>query len=286
MLKIIQLLFTLLLILPNFYQCNKIVESVAEWFVSDSEEVALGTQFYNQIKSDPKNYPIIDTVGNWKYRLLVNYIDSITRVIVKNQNARPENKHLKYKVSVINDTTVNAFAIPGGYIFIYTGLIKVASDEAQIAGVLAHELGHITQRHGVKKLVEMMGIKYVQQLIFGNDPNLIIEAMTALLFLKFSRENEFEADSCAIDFLISAGYNPKGMKTFLQLLAQNSSWSFEPLSTHPDNEKRINAVTTIISNKPESVNNLPLPDNKAKTEGWLEGVLYKTPQNNKKQNLY
>ena len=245
----------LLLIIPILFQCS----DVLEWFISDEEEVALGTDFYHQILADTENYPLLDTVGNATNKLIVDYVDSIGRYIATHQTARPENEFLRYHFSVIdNDTTVNAFAVPGGYVFMYTGLLKAARNEAEIAGVMAHETGHITQRHGV----DAMGLNYVKQLIFGDDPGLIVEAVSALAFLKFSRENEYEADSCSVEFLIQSGYNPGGMKTFLELLAANSGWNFEPLSTHPETTKRVDAVASLIATKPSYVNSLPVPDKK------------------------
>lgn len=249
----------LLVLIPILFQCS----DVLEWFISDEEEVALGTDFYEQLIADTENYPLLDTVGNATNKMIVDYVDSIGRYIATHQTARPENEYLRYHFTVIdNDTTVNAFAVPGGYIFMYTGLLKAAGNEAEIAGVMAHEIGHITQRHGV----DAMGISYVKQLIFGDDPGLIVEAVSALAFLKFSRENEYEADSCAVEFLISGGYNPSGMKTFLELLAQNSGWGFEPLSTHPDTDKRVQAVKDLIAAKPAYVNGLPVPDKKIPIE--------------------
>lgn len=245
----------LLISILVLFQCS----DVLEWFISDEEEVAMGTDFYNQLCADTENYPLLDTVGNPTNKQVVDYVDSIGRYLATHQTSRPENEYLRYHFSVIdNDTTVNAFAVPGGYIFIYTGLLKAARNEAEIAGVLGHELGHITQRHGV----DAMGMSYVKQLIFGDDPGLIVEAVSALVFLKFSRENEYEADSCAVEFLIQSGYNPSGMKTFLELLAANSEWNFEPLSTHPETSKRVDAVASLIATKPSYVNSLSVPDKK------------------------
>ena len=249
------LLIQVLIFIPVLFQCSDMLE----WFISDEEEVALGTDFYEQIIADEDEYPLLDTIGNPKNKMIVDYVDSIGRWIATHQTARPENEYLTYNFSVIDkDTTVNAFAVPGGYVFIYTGLLKVAENEAEIAGVLAHEIGHIAQRHGVNR----MGMSYVKELLFGNDPGLIVDAVSALVFLKFSREDEYEADSCAVEFLISGGYNPSGMKTFLELLAENSGWNFEPLSTHPETGKRVEAVASLIATKPAYVNSLPVPNKK------------------------
>ena len=255
-----------LVTITSFFLCNKITD----WIVSDAEEAAMGDNLYEQIVSNTTDYPLIDRDNNPKHKLLGRYIDSIGYEIQKNQTARPENEHLKYTFDVIdNNTTINAFAIPGGHMFFYTGLIKQARNEAEIAGVIGHELAHITQRHGVQQLVKLSSVEYVQQLIFGDDPNVLTEAAKSLLFLKFSRENEYEADSLSTTFLSGAGYNPKGMQTFLELLAQNSGWSFEPLSTHPDTEKRVEAVKRIIGSNPSGA----IPINQAVAQGWIDGNL-------------
>lgn len=252
-------LITIIFSLTFLYTCSEL----SDWFVTDEDEVNMGTDFYNQILADADEYPVLDTVGNEKNRLLYDYIDSIGHWIADHQTVRPENEYLKYDFTVIDkDTVVNAFAIPGGYVFIYTGLIKAAANEAEIAGVLAHEITHIAKRHGVDRLVKLMGVEYVKQLIFGDNSSLIADAVTALVFLKFSRDHEYEADSNAIEFLITSGYNPNGMKTFLQLLADNSGWNFEPASTHPDPKKRVEAAQRIIASKPTSVNSLPTPAKK------------------------
>jgi predicted Zn-dependent protease len=257
---------TVVLLFLALFSCSE----VSKWFVSDEEEVNMGTDFYHQILAQDTTYPVLDTVGNTNARLLAQYIDSIGTYVATHQTARPENGYLKYVFTVIdNDSVINAFAIPGGYVFVYTGLIKQARNEAEIAGVLAHEIAHITQRHGVEQLVKLMGVDYVKQLIFGDDPNLIADIVTSLVFLKFSRENEFESDSCAIEFLITGGYNPNGMKTFLQLLSENSGWTFEPLSTHPETAKRVEAADRIIAGKTTPLKDIAPPPNKAVTMGWI-----------------
>ena len=248
----------LLIFIPILLQCS----DVLEWFVSDEDEVNMGTDFYNQILATSNEYPVLDTVGNEGNRLLYNYIDSIGHWIADHQTVRPENEYLKYHFTVIDSDVVNAFAVPGGYVFMYSGLIKAAANEAEIAGVLAHEIAHIAKRHGVDQLVKQLGVEYVKQLIFGDNPSLIADVVTNLVFLKFSRENEYEADSNAVEYLITGGYNPNGMKTFLQVLADNSGWNFEPASTHPDPQKRVEAAQRIIASKPASVNSLPTPPKK------------------------
>jgi predicted Zn-dependent protease len=230
-------------------------DTVADWIVSDSAEVAMGTDFYEQIV-ESSEYTVLDTTAGEENRKLTRYIQKIGRGIVNSldEDSRPENEHLEYVFTVIDeDTTVNAFALPGGYVFIYTGLIKAAETEDEIAGVMAHEVGHITQRHGINRMVEQAGIQYVKRIVLGDDTSLVVDALQALLFLRYSRADEYEADSCAVEYLAMSGYNPKGMRSFLQKLAENGGWQFEPLSTHPSGENRISALDSLLLDQPGDV---------------------------------
>ncbi|MBN1980367.1 MAG: M48 family metalloprotease [Chitinivibrionales bacterium] len=250
---------------PSFH-CSKVVDTATDWFVSDSQEVVMGKNLYRQIAADKKTYPMLDTTTSQFNKGMKRYIDSIGAWLATHQTVRPENEFLRYTFSVINnDTMINAFAIPGGNVFIYTGLVRKARNEAEIAAVLGHELAHIAKRHGVKTMVQAAGISYIEKLILGSDSSLLTEATNALLFLKFSRDHEYEADSCSGNILIAGGYNPSGMKTFLHYLAQIGTTMFEPLSTHPDTDKRVKAIEDFIATKPASVNTLPTPPNRYAT---------------------
>jgi predicted Zn-dependent protease len=236
------------------FQCSRVgnvLNTVGGWFISDSQEVALGAEFYQEIMQSDETPPALDTTGS-EGRALNNYIQSIGRTIVNNldSDSRPENEHLTYRFTVLDDdTTVNAFAIPGGYICIYTGLIKTAENEDEIAGVLAHEVGHITQQH----YIDALGLQYVKKLVFGDDANVIVDLAAAMGSLKMSRDNEYEADSCGVEYLAQSGYNPSGMKTFLQKLAQSGSSAFELFSTHPATDKRVANADRLVDDTPASV---------------------------------
>jgi predicted Zn-dependent protease len=232
--------------------------TAADWFISDQQEVDMGTQFAVEIAKDSSNYPPYH--GN---PAVTSYIDSIGQVIVRHMGDRDS---LNYHFQVLGDTNINAFAVPGGFVWMNIGLFAKARNEAEIAGVLAHELGHITMRHGAQMLVKQYGISFVLDLVVGDSTKLrsVMDIAAGLWFLKFSKDNEFQADSCAVEYLVKAGYHPDGMKTFLEYLAQMGGEPFfEPLSTHPPTEERVKRVAALIATK--NVSGLRNPEKKSIT---------------------
>jgi predicted Zn-dependent protease len=226
-------------------------DTVRPFILSDSDEIALGNKIKNQLISDTKNYPVYN-----KNQDVINYINSLGQKIVSSQ---PDRKNIPFDFTIINnDSVINAFAILGGHVFIYTGLIKAANSAAELAGVLGHEIGHITQYHCANRMIEQYGLSTISQLIFGNDSStirFIAEICANLLFLKFSREDEYQADSASVVYTTLSKYNPKGLINFFNMLAEKyggSTGIFEALSTHPDTDKRINAINRIINKTPNA----------------------------------
>jgi predicted Zn-dependent protease len=131
---------------------------------------------------------------------------------------------------------------------VYTGLIKKCGNEAQLAGVLAHELGHVTKKHGVDAMCSSGLVDYSTDVLLG-DSSLIGQAVDGLVFMNgISQPNEFEADSCSIAYMAAAGYNPYGMRDFLDtLMSMGGDVWFEPLSSHPKTSKRIENVENQIA---------------------------------------
>jgi beta-barrel assembly-enhancing protease len=229
-----------------FLMCGGITNVARGLLISDSDEITLGNNLKKQMLADTVNYPL------YKRNQAVNrYIDSIGQILA---NAQKDRDTFPFTFTVNDkDSEVNAFSIPGGHVFIYTGLLKDASNGAQVAGVLAHEIGHITLYHGVDKLVQSQFIGFVNQIIFGADSNSIASAVTQLLeglaFLHMSQGDEYQADSVAVVYTNLVGINPYGMKTFLGVLLQlyGGAGIFEPLSDHPDTKKRMDAVQRVIN---------------------------------------
>jgi predicted Zn-dependent protease len=235
----------ILLVFPLFLSCGKIINATCNLFIPESDEAQMGLNFQKEILADSAEYP------QFRNQTVMGFVDSVGRKILSHQNDRADTGILKFTFTVIDkDSVVNAFAIPGGHVFVYTGLIKAVDNEAELAGVLAHEIGHVTQRHGIQSLCQQGMLKFVTDIVLG-DSSLIGQIVDGMLMLKFSRDNEFQADSCSLVYLENAGYNPYGMKSFLEKLAANeSSWGkiFEPFSTHPNTSDRVKSADRIINN--------------------------------------
>jgi predicted Zn-dependent protease len=233
-------------LLPFLFTCQKITD----FFISDEQEVELGNKFKAQILADTVNYPQYKNTGT-KRDSVIKYITAMGQKIVAAQKDR---ENLNFTFTLIdNDTTLNAFAVPGGHVFVYTGLLKASASSAEVAGVLAHEIGHVTMRHGANQLMKSSALSIVNQILFGGDSTSIANAVLSicenLLFLKFSRDDEYQADSCSVKYTVASQYNPFGMIHFFQTLSAKyggGMGSFEVLSTHPDTDKRIQAVERVI----------------------------------------
>lgn len=224
-------------------------DTVRPFLISEQQEIEVGNSLKAQIVKDTKTYPPF--TGDQRVK---RFVDSLGQVLVKVQGDRPQ---MEFTFTILDDdNSINAFAIPGGHVFVYTGLLKAVDNTAELAGVLAHEIGHITKYHGADMMVANGLSGIVNQILFGDD-STIVRAATTLLqnlsFLKFSRKNEFEADECAVTYVSAAGINPKGVSDFFQKLKDtygDEQKVFEPLSTHPLLSDRIsNVKKTIEKNK-------------------------------------
>lgn len=147
----------------------------------------------------------------------------------------------RFQVTVVESGTVNAFALPGGYIVVFTGLLKKANGPEEVAGVLGHELNHVLLRHAMERIVKNMGLIAVVTVLTGNQQGLtgvMKELGIELATLKFGREQELEADLGGLRLLHRAKVSPEGMITFFQRLAESEGQVVELLSTHPMSEAR------------------------------------------------
>lgn len=237
----------LFFVFSMFLFCN----TIRPFFLSESEEISMGDKFKVQILADQKNYPSFK--GNVRVSSYVDSLGSRIASVQKDWNSVA----LKFTFTIIqNDTMINAFAVPGGHVFVYTGLLLAAQNESQVAGVLAHEIGHITKHHSANMLVEQNALGFVNTIIFGSDSSAAAAVTTlleGLTFLRFSRDNEHEADSLAVVYTSLARMNPVGMSQFLSILKSkygNSPRILEPvenaMSSHPPLPDRIENVNKII----------------------------------------
>ncbi len=161
---------------------------------------------------------------------------SAVQEMTQRMTAKIPNNPYTFQVSVVQSSVVNAFALPGGYVVVFTGLMKKAESGEEVAGVLSHELNHVLQRHGMERLVKMMGLAAVVSILVGDQQGLIGLARQLgleLATLKFGREQETEADVTGIRLLHDARIAPDGMIRFFERLSEKDKERVELFSSHP-----------------------------------------------------
>ncbi|HIE77900.1 MAG TPA: M48 family metallopeptidase [Candidatus Thioglobus sp.] len=154
---------------------------------------------------------------------------------------------VEYKVAVIDAQMINAFAFPGGFVVVTTGLINSSEKPEEVAGVLSHELTHVLERHGIKKLVRQAGLGLLISIVFGDVSALsqLIELSSQLSSLSFDRTQERHADEGAIKILLAAGISPQYLASFFETIKKLDSTEGsipEIFRTHPLTDERIKRV--------------------------------------------
>ncbi len=202
------------------------------------QDKQLGAQVDAEIMADPQQFPILDSV---RYSEVYRYIYSIRNTILNSGNVTHKNE-FEWKIKVIHDDkTLNAFCTPGGYIYIYTGILKFLDSEDQFAGVLAHEIAHADLRHSTRQMTQMYGVEMLLAVIAG-DRELIRQVSSGLIGLKFSRNHETQADYNSVSYLCPTHYNAAGGGGFFQKITEmGGEQPPEFLSTHPNPDNRIEA---------------------------------------------
>lgn len=164
-----------------------------------------------------------------------------------------------FTYTAVNDKSMNAMALPGGHIFITRGLLEKMNSEAQLAGVLAHETTHVVARHSTNQMSQQIGVDILLSAASkaGASENAVTVAnlATQLIGLKYSRDQEEEADMGGLDYMIAAGYSPWGMVEVMKTLEANSQGgSMEWLSSHPSPGNRVGYLTAAIQQRREPAN--------------------------------
>lgn len=208
---------------------------------SIQDDINLGKKVSQQIESDPKTYPILPEQGNQE---AYKYIRKITRNILNSGQVKHRDA-FKWEVKIIkDDNTLNAFATPGGYIYVYTGLIKYLDSEDQLAGVMGHEIAHADLRHSTRQMTKIYGLQAVLSVATGKaDPGLVEQIALGLINLKFSRGHESESDNNSVKYLCSTGYNAAGAAGFFKKIESGGSGRTPQfLSTHPNPKNRVEKI--------------------------------------------
>jgi predicted Zn-dependent protease len=200
------------------------------------QDKQLGAQVTSEIDGNPKEYPLLDSAQNVEvYRMIYKVRD-----VILNSGQVDYKDDFNWRLRIIkNDSTLNAFCTPGGYIYIYTGILKFLDNEAQLAGVMGHEIAHADQRHSTRQMTKTFGLQVLLEIIAGNRA-MLKEVTGAIIGLRNSRAHETEADHYSVEYLCPTPYNAAGGSGFFEKI--NSMGGQRPpefLSTHPDPGKRI-----------------------------------------------
>lgn len=222
---------------------------------SDADEVSLGANVAAEIASDPKEYPIFR--GDPSIKQYLN--DRIFYHLLQSNSITKKNVYT-YQLEIIDRPDVlNAFALPGGRVYVYTGLLKYLDSEAALAGVLGHEIAHAERRHATQRMTAQYGTSMLIGLVLGQNPNKYVEIaanlFAGLSLLSNSRSNEDESDKYSIEYLKDTRYYPGGVKFFFEKMRDDGKVSSKSggietfLSTHPDPIARISSTDQRLKEK-------------------------------------
>ncbi len=211
---------------------------------SIEDDKQLGLQVSEEIAQSPTEFPILsETEYSEAYQYLNNILD---RILASDDIAYKD--EFAWKIHIIDQDVLNAFAVPGGYIYVYTGLIKYLDKEDDLAGVLAHEIAHVDQRHSTQQLQTQYGLDILLSVALGKNPGQLKQIAGALAgnlaSLSFSRKHEEEADKFSVYYLEETSYQCNGAFTFFQKLIDSDQAGQTPtfLSTHPNPADRIEDI--------------------------------------------
>lgn len=220
--------------------------AIGEVLLPVSEEVRLGNQLASEVNRQEKIHPDAEVQA---------YVARVGQRIAA--ASRDRRKGVTYRFTVIDQPNqINAFALPGGHIYVYSGLILAAKSEAELAGVLGHEVGHVTSRHAARALGTAFGLETLSRLALGEDPGTLTQLASAIAaqgyMSRHSRDAEREADDRGLDYLIAAGYDATAMPRFFQTLARytgpsNAISNF--FASHPQPEERAKRLEQSIRSR-------------------------------------
>ena len=231
--------------------------------ISTQQEVQLGTDYARQIN---QQLPIINDAATR------NYINTLGNQLA----AAADQRGIRYTFQVVNSASLNAFAVPGGYIYINRGTIERAANVSELVGVLSHEIGHVVERHSIEQLQRAQGANTLVSILYagvlrrnpGAVDQVLVQGVGSAVFAGYSRDAEREADRDAIAIMVRTGYNPNGLTSFFRTLMsenqRNPSGVAAWFSTHPTTQERINNTQALIQQTPGATGNPRLvTDNQA-----------------------
>ena len=214
---------------------------------SINDDIRLGQQVEDEIRGNPAEFPILNEstyASSYAYvNRILNDILNSGKVVYKND--------FDWRINIIdNDSVLNAFCAPGGYICIYTGILKYLDAEDEFAGVLAHEIAHADRRHVTSQLTKIYGVSVLLAVVFGDNGGVLRDIASGLASLTFSRSHETDADSWSVKYLCPTGIDARGAAGFFEkLLAMGASSPPAFLSTHPSPDNRVENINEQWTNE-------------------------------------
>ncbi|HJR09278.1 MAG TPA: M48 family metallopeptidase [Pyrinomonadaceae bacterium] len=221
---------------------------IASMSGSIEKEVSLGRELAAEVDRQAK---FIDDP------VITEYVNRVGQNVVLHSDAK-----IPFTIKVIDSDEVNAFALPGGFFYVNKGLLLAADNEAEIAGVMAHEIAHVAARHAMENIAKAnlwQGLAMAGSIFLGGIPGLIYQNTAGLglaaLFSKFSRSAESEADRLGTQYLYAAGYDPNAMATMFEKLASKNKkkpgFLAKTFSSHPQSIERLEASRVLVGRFPE-----------------------------------
>jgi predicted Zn-dependent protease len=231
---------------------NRDVSKGLNWY-SIEKEIALGKQMAQQVERQAK---LVDDP------VISEYVNRVGQNLVRNSDAK-----VPFTIKVIDGEEVNAFALPGGFFFVYSGLILKADTEAELAGVMAHEIAHVAARHGTRQATrgEVAQLATIPLIFMGGWAGYGIRQAASVLvpvgFLSFSRQFESEADMLGLQYMYKTGYDPEAFVDFFEKIQsmekKKPGTMAKVFSTHPPTDDRIVAaqknIQELLKARPEYV---------------------------------
>ncbi len=271
-LKITKSFFFLTLIALVLYACsvNPVTGKKEIMLVSEAQELAMGQQ------SDPA---IIANYGLYDSQVLQDFINSRG----KEMGAISHKPDLEYKFRILDSPVVNAFAVPGGYVYFTRGIMAHFNNEAEFAGVLGHEIGHITARHSAAQMSkqQLYGGLFVAGMIVSEEFRQMGELAQqglGLMFLKFGRDDESQSDELGVSYSTQVGYDAHQMAGFFEVLHRIQKQAGVSIpefqSTHPDPVNRFNNVHTLADAYQKESGKTDFKVNRNEYLKMIDGLVY------------
>ncbi len=209
--------------------------------LTPANDAELGKQVDAQILSDPEQFPILN---KQQFNSSYSYLNAMMNDILESDDIVYRDLFAWDLKIIEDDETLNAFATPGGYIYVYTGLIKFLDNADDLAGVMGHEIAHADQRHSSDQMKDQFKLSLLTQVILGGSSEAATEIVNRLGSLAFSRGDEAEADEYSVIYLGDSDYACNGAAAFFQKLLDGGQAGGTPafLSTHPSPDNRVEDI--------------------------------------------